>query len=154
MPLPDDFAAESLYTPARWYLDELIEVDVEGGVVLARMDTTALTDEIAAQRDLPGHPKHVPGAVMIQVTATLGNLHAVYALDMRPSQGWVGFGTHIRDARFPSIGIIGPPVLCRAHATRVRTVRGTRFIEYDFVYTQEDRTMYRSNQIAAWRRED
>jgi hypothetical protein len=152
MPLPPDFADESLYTEDHWYLHDLVEVDAEAGLVVATMDTTRLGHTVDAQVERPGHPKHVPGAVMVQVTATLGNLHAVYALGLRPSEGWVGFGTHIKDARFPSLGVIGPAVTCRAEAGRVRTVRGTRFVEYRFTYTQDGRTIYSSTQLAGWRR--
>lgn len=150
MPLPEDFAAEALYEPSRWYLHDLEEIDAEAGRVVGILDTTRLKSETAAQRLVGAHVRHVPGAVALQVTATLGNLHAVYILGLRPTQGWVGYGTHIKEARFPTLGEIGPPVRCELLAKRVRSLRGTTFAEYDFHYTQQERSIYRSTQIAAW----
>ncbi|MFT5459828.1 MAG: hypothetical protein ACI9K2_006343, partial [Myxococcota bacterium] len=68
MPLPDDFHEQSLYHSDRWYLHELIELDPEAGLVVAVMDTERLTDWVADQRPWPGHPGHVPGAVVVQAT--------------------------------------------------------------------------------------
>jgi hypothetical protein len=152
MPLPPDFAAESLYTEDRWYIHDLLELDAEAGRVVGVLDTTRLEAETVHQRPWPGHHKHVPGAVQLQITATLGNLHAVYVLGLRPSEGWIGYGTHITDARFAGMGRIGPPVVCTLTAGRVRTVRGTKFVSYAFRYEQEGQPIYLSNQIAAWTR--
>ena len=75
-------------------------VDVPAGRVVCRVDTTKLGPLVDAQRPHTGHTRHVPGAIMVQITGTLGNLHAVYVLGLRVSEGWVGFGTHVRNARF------------------------------------------------------
>jgi hypothetical protein len=129
---------------------DLLHLDAEEGLVRARVDTTRLGPLVDAQQETPGHPKHVPGAVMVQITGTLGNLHAVYVLGLRPSEGWVGFGTHIRNARFPSMGVIGPPVDVELRATRVRRVRGRHFVEYAFRYEQEGREIYLAEHAAIW----
>jgi hypothetical protein len=150
MPLPPDFAAECLYTPDQWYLHDLLEVAAEEGRVLARADTTRLGALVEAQVERPGHPRHVPGAVMVQMTGTLGNLHAVYVLGLRPSEGWAGFGTHVRNARFPSMGVIGPPLDVELKATRVRRVRGRTFVEYGFRFVQEGRDVYLAEHAAIW----
>jgi len=150
MPLPPDFAAECLYTPDQWYVTDLLELDAEGGRVLGRVDTTRIGALVDAQVERPGHPRHVPGAVMVQITGTLGNLHAVYILGLRPSQGWAGFGTHIRTAKFPSMGIIGPPMDVELRASRVRRVRGRHFVEYAFRYEQEGREIYVAEHAAIW----
>jgi hypothetical protein len=88
--------------------------------------------------------------VVIQMTATLGNLHAVYVLGLRPSEGWVGFGAKVTMARFPSLGRIGPPVDAELRSTRVRKLRGSWFAEYAFRFEQEGRTVYESEQTAVW----
>ena len=154
MPMPPDFEDECLYTRARWFLHDVVTIDVEGGRVVASLDTTQLDTQVRTQVLWPGHEPHVPGAVMVQITGTLGNLHAVYVLGLRPTEGWYGFGTHIKSAKFPSIARIGPPAICTAHAVRVRSVRGTTFVEYDFRYEQEGRAVYESRQMAAWMRTD
>lgn len=150
MPLPPDYEAEALYRPQAWFIHDLIEVDREGGRVIGQIDTTRLGPLVDAQIERPGHPKHFPGAVAIQATGTLGQLHAIYVLDLRMTQGWSGFGTHILDARFRRIGTIGPPVIARCTATRVRKVRGTIFVDYAFEFTQEGAPIYESTQRAAW----
>jgi hypothetical protein len=152
VPLPPDFADECLYAPDQWYVHELLAVEDER--VLARVDTTRLGALVEAQRPIPGHTRHVPGAVMVQITGTLGNLHAVYAMGCRPSQGWVGFGTHVRAARFPSLGVIGPPVEAELRIRRLRRIRERRFVEYAFRYEQEGRLIYESEQAAIWFRGD
>jgi hypothetical protein len=148
MSLPADYATECLYDPTHAFVHEVRRLDESA--VLAVVDTTRLGALVDAQRAMVGHPKHVPGAVMVQITGTLGNLHAVYALGLRISEGWVGFGTHLRSARFPSLGRIGPPMETELRVTRVRRLRGRVFVEYAFTYTQDDRRVYESEQTAVW----
>lgn len=150
MPLPDDFVSESLYAPEAWFVHDLLDVDLEGSRVLAQVDTTKLGPLVDAQQVRPGHPKHFPGAIAIQITGTLGQLHAVYVLGLRPTEGWSGFGTHILEARFRNLGEIGPPVEASCEATRVRRVRGTVFTDYTFIYRQLGKPIYESKQRAAW----
>jgi len=152
MPLPPDYKQECLYTEDAWFVHDLLEVDEDH--VLATMDTTRLGHIVAAQRTWPRHFKHVPGAVSIQVTGTLGSLHAVYGLGLRPTEGWFGFGTHIQNAKFPRMGEIGPPVTLRLDARRTRRIRGTVFADYEYTYTQDGETIYRSTQKAAWGQTD
>lgn len=148
MTMPADFDKECLYAPDAWFVHEVVSVDRDG--VRARTDTTRLGPLVEAQRVWPGHPKHFPGAVAIQITGVLGHLHAVYGLDLRSTEGWVGFGTHIKSAKFPTLGVIGPWVDLEARATKVRNIRGTVFSEYEFTYRQEGRVIYESVQTAAW----
>lgn len=150
MSMPEDFARECLYARDQWFVTELLELNAEAGLVRGRVDTTKLGPPVDAQVATPGHPKHVPGAVMIQITGTLGNLHAVYILGLRMSEGWSGFGTHIRGAKFPSIGRIGPPMDVRLQVTRHRRFRGQHFCTYAFLYEQEGREIYVSEQSAIW----
>lgn len=150
--IPHDFEAEALYAPEAWFVHDVLEIDVDGGRVVGLIDTTRLGALVDAQRTHPGHHKHLPGAVAIQVTGTLGNLHAVYALGLRPSQGWVGYGTHVREARFRRMGAVGPPVVAELRATRARNLRGTWFVDYAFRFDQEGELVFESRQIAAWGR--
>ena len=156
MPLPadwkSDFETECLYTPDHWFLDDIVEWDEDNHVIVARVDTTRLGHSVEAQVVRPQHPKHFPGAVAVQLTGTLGNLHAVYMLGLKLSDGWVGYGTHITKARFGKLGIIGPDVLAKLTVTRRRMVRGTWFMSYQFEYRQDDAVIYTSEQTAAWAR--
>jgi len=154
MPFPDDFEDECLYEKSCWFLHDVLEIDREAHRVVGWLDTTRIGSLVEGQIDWPGHDKHLPGAVAIQMTGTLANLHAVYCMDLRPSSGWVGFGTHIKNGRFPRLGRIGPPVIARAEATRRRMIRGTWFVDYAFRYEQEDELVYESLQVAAWGRSD
>ena len=153
MPIPSDFEAECLYDRSAWYMHDVLEIDMEQQRVVIELDTNDLGPLVAAQRQVGGHELHLPGAVMVQMTATLGNLHAVYVLGLRPTEGWHGYGTKIVGARFNSMGRIGPPVIATATATRARQVRGTWFIDYTFEYTQEGEIVYASEQSSVWLRQ-
>jgi hypothetical protein len=154
MPIPEDFAAESMYAPDGWFVHDILEVDREGRRLVALVDTTRLGPLVDAQRPWPGHERHFPGAVAIQITGTLAQLHAVYVLDMRATDGWLGYGTHIHKARFLRLGRVGPPVQASCVVTRVRNVRGTVFVDYDYEYTQDGAVIYESHQTAAWVRSE
>jgi hypothetical protein len=153
MPLPSDYATEAMYAPEAWFVHDL-DVFADENRIVGHIDTNKLGTLAAAQRVWPQHPQHFPGAVAIQVTGVLGQLYAVYVLDLRATQGWVGFGTHIKTARFASMGVIGPPVRAHLEATSVRNIRGTIFTRYAFRFEQEDRVIYTSEQTAAWVRSD
>lgn len=152
-PVPADFVDHCLYAPDAWFVEQLEHIDAER--VLVRTDTDRLGPFVAAQVVRRGHPKHVPGAVMVQLTGTLGSLHAVYGLGLT---GHVGYGTNIRGARFPGLGRIGPPMWAEGVCTRVRRLRGRVFIDYAFTYwqTADDRidgertVIYTSEQSAIW----
>lgn len=151
-PIPPDFAAEAMYEPDAWFLHGLHEVDVDGRRIVAHMDSTRLGPLVAAQRVVAGHEPHVPAATVIQATGTLGQLYAVYVLGLRATEGWHGYGTHIREARFPRMGIIGPPLRATVACTRQRMLMSTWFCDFSFTFEQDGQTVYASKQTAAWRR--
>lgn len=152
MAFPEDFAPESLYTRDQWYIDELAELDLDH--VVGICDTAKLADSpiVQAQRPWPGQPKHVPGIIMVQITGTLGNIHAVMALGLRMSEGWVGFGTNILSAKFRGLGRIGPPLRCELKVEDRRELKGQIFITYGFRYEQDGKVVYSSRQRASWAR--
>jgi hypothetical protein len=127
-------------------------MDTESGVLVGRLDTERIGHLVDAQRPWEGHPKHVPGAVVIQMTGTLANLHAFYALGLRGSEGWTGYGVVIKRARFHRLGKIGPDVIARLEVTKTRQFAGKRFISYAFRFEQEGELFYRSDQTAVWYR--
>lgn len=148
----DDFVHEAMYGPEAWFVHRLLRVDPEARVVEAELDTAAHDALVVAQREVAGHEKHLPAASVIQATGTMGQLYAVYALGLRATSGWSGYGTHIREARFHSMGIVGPPVHITLTCTRQRQMMGAWFCEFDFAFRQADSLVYTSKQSAAWRR--
>jgi len=158
VPIPDEFRAESLYAPDQWYLHDLLEIErdeAEGlDRVVALCDTQTLADHpiVAAQREWPSQPKHVPGIIMVQITGTLGNLHAVCVMGLKMSEGWVGFGTNIHEARFSGVGKIGPAMICELKIERLRRIKGQVFGTYAVRFEQEGKVIYRSRQTASWLR--
>jgi hypothetical protein len=150
--IPELFASESLYTPDQWYVHDIVESSDDHLVGIC--DTSKLVDDplVVAQRPWPGQPKHVPGAIMVQITGTLGNIHAVTALGLRMTEGWIGFGTNIMEARFRGLGEIGPPLRCELRAESRRELKGQLFITYAFRYEQDGRVIYTSRQRASWMR--
>ena len=152
MAFPEDFVGESLYTRDQWYIDELVECDAEH--VVGICDTAKLADSpiVQAQKPWPGQPKHVPGIIMVQITGTLGNIHAVEALGLRMTEGWVGFGTNILSAKFRGLGILGPPMRCELRVEDRRDIKGQVFVTYAFRYEQEGKVVYSSRQRASWMR--
>jgi hypothetical protein len=145
-----DFERESLYTPDAWFVHRVLEVDAEGRRLVAELDTDRIGFLVDAQREVAGHPKHLPAAIAIQLTGTLGQLFAVYALGLRPTQGWHGFGTHIHKARFLRLGEIGPVLRATVTCTRQRQVRSTWFCDFAFSLEQHGKPVYVSEQTAAW----
>jgi hypothetical protein len=150
--IPEAFASESLYTPDQWFVHDVVEQSEDHLVGICDTQQIAEHPLVVAQRPWPGQPKHVPGAIMVQITGTLGNLHAVLALGLRMTEGWVGFGTNILEAKFRGIGEIGPAMRCELKVEELRELRGTKFVTYAFRYEQDGRLIYTSRQRASWLR--
>jgi hypothetical protein len=148
-----DFEPEALYARDQWYVHEVLSIDPVAREVTARIDTERLGPIAAAQRPHPGHEPHLPGAIAIQVTGTLGNLHAVYLVGLRPSEGWVGYGTKIASARFHKLGRLGPPIVARLSEHRKRQFRGAWFFDYRFRFEQEEGVVFESEQTAVWQQQ-
>ena len=153
MPLPPDFASEAMYDESAWFVTD-VTFDDDAGAVVATCDTTKLGPLVRAQHVWPNHPKHFPGAVAIQITGTLGQLWATYVRGLRATEGWVGFGTHLHQAKFRKLGEIGPPVRCVGTLISEREVWGTVFTRFSFRFTQQGDEIFRSEQTAAWVRSD
>jgi hypothetical protein len=143
------YAAEAIL------IDEILEVDREESRVVARMPTHEKLPLTEHQRVHPErHPLHVAAGVMVHLTGMMGYAHAYYVLDLRKADGWVGFGTNIRDARFGRLVTIGPPLRCECRGTGTRRIRGALYVKYAFRFEQEGEVVYESRQAAVWRRFD
>jgi len=149
--LDPGFVADCPYRPEALLFDEILELDPSAGRVVARMPTHERLPFTEWQRAHPErHPRHVSGAVMIHVTAMLGLAHAYFVLGLRHAEGWIGYGTHIAEARYGRLATIGPPLRLEARATRVRRVRGALYVRYAFRFEQEGAVVYESEQGAVF----
>jgi hypothetical protein len=151
MPLDPEFLADCPYAPEAVLLDEVLEVDRDSGVVRARMDTRPDLPLTCFQRvDPVRHPHHVNGGLLVHLTGMMGFVHAYYVLGLRFREGWIGVGALINKARYPSMALIGKPLELMLRATDVREGKKKKVVTYDFLFTQEGNTVYKSKQTAMW----
>jgi len=145
------FVADCPYGPEAQLLDEIVEIDRDAGRIVATMPARADLPLTSGQRADPvRHPRHVSGALMVHATAILGFAHAYHLLGLRHADGWIGYGTHVHFARWPSMARMGPPLTLELKALRIRRVKGTLFVRYAFRFTQEGRVVFESEQSAIW----
>jgi hypothetical protein len=153
MPLDPDFVADCPYGPEAICIDELVSVDVEAGMVRARMVTRPDLPLTRDQRAHPvKHPRHVSGGLMVHLTGMLGFMHTYHVLGLRHADGWIGYGGRIYDARFAALATIGPPLDLEVRATKIRQRENQVFGRYDFRFTQDETLIYRGDQAAMWMR--
>jgi hypothetical protein len=158
MPLDSAFLEDCLYGGDAVLVDEILEVDPAAGRVRASIPTPATLPLTRDQRgDERVHPRHVSGGLMVHATGILGFVHAYHVLGLRHADGWVGFGTHIHDARFRALATLGPPLVAECLQVRLRKLAGNLFIRYRFTFTQaqgpgDPTVVYESEQSAVWRR--
>jgi hypothetical protein len=153
MPLDPDFVADCPYGPAGLLLDELLTVDREAGLVVARMPTHDELPLTREQRAHPvKHPRHVSGGLMVHMTGMMGFVHAYYVLDLRHADGWIGYGGRIHGARFKALARPGEPMELSCKATQLRRGEKQILARYDFVFTQGGTVVYEGDQTALWQR--
>ncbi|MCK6550547.1 hypothetical protein L6R52_32215 [Myxococcota bacterium] len=151
MVLDPAFVADCPYGPEGLLIDEILEVDPERSYVRATMPTH---EELPLTREQRAHelrhPRHVSGGLMVHMTGMLGFAHAYYVLGLRHSDGWIGYGVKIYEARFVTIARPGPKLVLECTAKRVRRADKSAFGRYTFKFTQEDRLVYEGDQSAMW----
>jgi len=153
MPLDPAFVADCPYGPGGLILDEVLEVDVEGGRVRARMPTSGELPLTREQRVHPvRHPSHVSGGLMVHMTGMVGFVHAYYVLGLRHAEGWVGYGGAIHRARFRALASPGEPIEIECVCTRLRRGSSRILARYAFVFTQAGTVVYEGDQTALWLR--
>jgi hypothetical protein len=134
-------------------LEDVVEIDRAKSRVVGRMltyDDLPLTRE---QRVHPTrHPRHVSGGLMVHMTGMMGFVHAYYVLDLRHSDGWIGYGGRIHSARFRALARPGEPMLLECEATRVRKTPKSVLGRYVFRFTQGGELIYEGDQTALWTR--
>jgi hypothetical protein len=145
------FVADCPYDIGGLLIDDILEVDPDASTIVARMPTRADFPLTRDQKVHPErHPHHVSGALMIHATGILGFAHAYFVLGLRHADGWIGYGTHIHEAKFRRMGTIGPPMVLRCQATTVRKIRGSVLGRYKFRFEQADELVYEGDQTALW----
>jgi len=159
MELPAPFTAEFLadlpYDPRVLFLDRIESIDREASRIVCRMPTDQPMPFTDHQRAHPRrHPRHVNGAVMVQVTANLGFVHAYHLEGLRHAEGWIGYGGTIERARFRKLVEPGAPMTCAVVQKKVRRMRDKVFSMYHFEFHHEGQLAYESDQSAWWTRVD
>jgi hypothetical protein len=151
--LDPEFLADCPYAPEGLLLDEILEVDRDRSLVVARAPTPDVLPLTRHQRTHPvRHPRHVNGGLIVHLTGMLGFAHAYYVLDLRHREGWIGYGARIHRARFDRLAVTGVPLLLRGWATQVRRGPGRIVARYRFEFLQEEQLVYEGDQTAMWTR--
>jgi len=151
--LPPEFVADCPYGPGGLLIDDIVSIDRDANALVASMPTRADFPLTRDQRAHPQrHPHHVSGALMIHATGIVGFAHAYFLLELRHADGWIGYGTHIHNARFRRMGRIGPPMTLACKATAVRKIKSAIYARYEFRFEQDGDLVYEGDQSALWSR--
>ena len=151
MPLDPDFVADSPYGPGGLLIDELVQLDVDAGLVVVRMPVHEELPLTREQRAHPlRHPRHVSGGLMVHMTGMVGFVHAYYVLGLRHADGWIGYGGRIYEARYLALADMSAPLLLEGRSTKLRRGDSKVFVRYDFRFLQGDTVVYESDQSAMW----
>lgn len=150
-PFSPEFLADMPYDPSVLFFDRLEEIDREKSRVVCRMPTDQPMPFTDDQRvHSVKHPKHINGALMIQLTGNLGFIHAFHLENLRHQDGWIGFGTHIRNAVFRKLVGPGEPMICSCTLLKARRGKSRCFTWYKFEFRHEGQIAYESEQSAMW----
>jgi hypothetical protein len=153
MPLDPAFVADAPYAPGGLLMDEVLRVDREASLVVARMPTFEDLPLTREQRSHPTrHPRHVSGGLMVHMTGMVALVHAYYVLDLRHADGWIGYGGRIHAARFKALARPGEPMELECQATQVRRTPKSVLGRYDFRFLQGGTLVYEGDQTALWQR--
>jgi hypothetical protein len=151
--LPAEFVTDCPYGPGGLLIDDIVSIDRDASSLVASMPTRADFPLTRDQKVHPErHPHHVSGALMIHATGIVGFAHAYFLLELRHAEGWIGYGTHIHEARFRRMGKIGSPMILACTATNVRKIKGSILARYKFRFEQDGDLVYEGDQSALWSR--
>jgi hypothetical protein len=153
MALDPAFVADCPYGPEALLIDEILAIDRDASSIVARMVASEHLPLTRDQRADPvRHPRHVAGGLLIHATGMLGFAHAYYVLDLRHADGWIGYGTHIHEAKFKKLGRVGEPIELVGTATNVRRIGGALVVRYRFRFTQAGEAIYEGEHSAIFTR--
>jgi 3-hydroxymyristoyl/3-hydroxydecanoyl-(acyl carrier protein) dehydratase len=151
----EEFLADLPYDPEVLFFDRIEELDVATSRIVCRMPTDQPMPFTDHQRAHPvRHPRHVSGAVMVQLTGNLGFVHAYHIENLRHRDGWIGYGTHIDHAVFRKLVPPGAPLFCACTQLRVRRGRSRMFAKYKFEFVHLGEIVFESEQSAMWIKAD
>jgi len=151
VPLDPQVLDDCPYGPGGLLIDEVLEVDRERGLVVARMPTARELPLTREQRNHPvRHPPHLNGGLLVHMTGMLGFVHAWYVLGLRHREGWIGYGARIHSARFHGLARPGEPLVLRGWSTQVRRGEGRVLARYRFEFSQGPELVYEGDQTAMW----
>jgi hypothetical protein len=151
MPIDADFLHDCPYGPGGLLLDEVLRIDRDASVVVARMPTHDDLPLTREQRAHPvRHPRHVSGGLMVHMTGMVAFVHAYYVLDLRHADGWIGYGGRIHSARFKALARPGEPMDLECRATQTRRSAKSVLARYAFRFTQGSTLVYEGDQTALW----
>lgn len=154
-PFEQEFLDDMPYEPGLLSFDRLLEVDKEASKIRVSWKTRLDDPITAAQRNHPlRHPPHVSGALMVHATGMLGFVHAYYVLGLRHRDGWIGYGTHMKNAVFRKLVPPGETIECSGWAMRSRLGQVRHFVRYGFAFHHDGEICYESEQAAMWIRVD
>lgn len=153
MPLDAAFVLDCPYGPGGLLIDEILEVDREASRVRVRWPTHDDLPLTREQRAHPlFHPRHVSGGLMVHMTGMAGYAHAYYVLDLRHSDGWIGYGGAIHSARFKALAVPGDPIEIDVTCTKIRRSDKQILGRYDLSFRQNGTLVYQGDQTALWMR--
>lgn len=153
MPLDPAFLDDCPYGPAGLLIDEVLRIDRDASLVVARMPTHDDLPLTREQRAHPvRHPRHVSGGLMVHMTGMVAFVHAYYVLELRHADGWIGYGGRIHAARFRSLARTGEPMELECKSTQLRRTPTSVLARYDFRFTQAGTLVYEGDQTALWSR--
>lgn len=138
VPLDPEFVADCPYGPGGLLIDDILEVDRERGLVVARMPTSESLPLTREQRVHPvHHPAHLNGGLLVHMTGMLGFAHAWYVLGLRHREGWTGYGARIHSARFHGLARPPAPLVLRGWTTQLRRGPERVLTRYRFEFEQD-----------------
>jgi hypothetical protein len=153
MALEPAFVDDCPYGPGGLLMDEVLRIERDASLVVARMPTFDELPLTREQRAHPTrHPRHVSGGLMVHMTGMVAFVHAYYVLDLRHAEGWIGYGGRIHSARFKALARPGEPMELECRATQVRKTPKSVLCRYDFRFTQAGTLVYEGDQTALWQK--
>jgi hypothetical protein len=145
------FVADCPYGPGGLLIDEVLEIDLEKSMVRVRMPVHPDLPLTREQRNHPVfHPPHLSGGLMVHMTGMVGFVHAYYVFGLRHTDGWVGYGVRIHDARFHNLGEMHVPLVLEGRSTNARKSPTRILARYAFAFRQGGKLIYEGDQTALW----
>jgi 3-hydroxymyristoyl/3-hydroxydecanoyl-(acyl carrier protein) dehydratase len=136
------------YREEAFLVDEVVKIDPEARAIEARMDTTRELPFTRHQRVDDSHPAHVNAGELLQITGSLGCLHAWFFHGCRWEEGWAGFGCRIHRADFKDLARLGPPLQLESRETRTRVGPKRIVMRCELRFWQEETLVYFGDQTA------